>query len=57
MSFSDYTVMGGRRIPARMSIVPQDKPGEFTEMVYQDLSFDVPIAEKTFSLSNLRSRR
>ncbi len=57
MSFSDYAVMGGRRIPTRMSIVPENKPGEFTEMIYKDLSFDVPIAEKTFSLSNLRARR
>ena len=57
MSFSDYAVMGGRRIPTRMSIVPEDKQGEFTEMVYEDLSFDVPLAEKTFSLSNLRARR
>ena len=57
MSFSDYAVMGGRRIPTRMSIVPEDKAGEFTEMVYKDLSFDVSVAEKTFSLSNLRARR
>jgi hypothetical protein len=39
-----------------MSIVPEDKQGEFTEMVYKDLSFDVPITEKTFSLANLRAR-
>ena len=30
-----------------------DKPGEQTVMVYDDLTFDVPLGEDTFSLRNL----
>ncbi len=54
MTFSDFQVMGGRQIPARMRMVPEDKPEEYTEMLYQDLRFDVPIPDGTFSLGALR---
>lgn len=54
MTFSDFQIMGGRQIPARMRMVPEDHPEEFTEMLYQDLRFDVPIPDGTFSLGALR---
>jgi hypothetical protein len=31
-----------------------DKPGEQTTVVYEDLRFDVPIREETFSLPHLK---
>jgi len=37
-----------------MRMVPQNKPGEHTEVVYTDLKFDIPIARHTFSLAALR---
>jgi outer membrane lipoprotein-sorting protein len=54
MTFSDFQIMGGRQVPARMRMVPEDYPEEYTEMLYQDLRFDVPIPDGTFSLGALR---
>lgn len=53
LMFSEYKMMGSRFIPTRMVMRPLDKPGEQTEVVYNDLVFDVPISEDTFSLRNL----
>jgi Outer membrane lipoprotein-sorting protein len=55
MKFSDYKVMGGRLVPAKMLVVPADKPGESTALLYDDLSFDIPIDKEFFSLRNLRT--
>jgi hypothetical protein len=54
MTFFEYREMGGRLVPARSRMVPQDKPEEYTEMIYHELRFDIPIPEGTFSLSSLR---
>lgn len=56
MTFSDFKVMGGRLVPARMKLVPTDAPEERTEFFYEELKFDIDLPEDTFSLSNLRKR-
>jgi len=53
LTFSAYKTMGGRLIPTRMEMQPADKPGERTVIVYDDLTFDAPVSEDTFSLRNL----
>lgn len=53
-TFSEYKTMGGRLIPTRLVMRPVDKPGEQTTIVFEDISFDVPISPDTFSLSNLK---
>ncbi len=53
-TFSEYKTMGGRVIPTRLVMRPVDKPGEQTTIVFEDISFDVPISTATFSLSNLK---
>ena len=53
LRFSAYTTLGGRLVPARMVMQPQDKPQEQTVIVYDALEFDIPIAADTFSLRNL----
>ena len=57
LTYSEYRTMGGRLVPTRMRMTPEDKPHEFTEVVYEDVRFDLPIQERTFSLSALRKRR
>lgn len=52
--FSDYRLMGGRRIPTRLAMVPTDKAGEQTIIIYHDLTFDVPLSDDIFSLRNLQ---
>jgi outer membrane lipoprotein-sorting protein len=56
MTFSEFKKMGGRLVPARMTLTPEDEPGELTEVVYLELEFDIELSESTFSLSALRKR-
>ena len=53
MSFSDYHEVDGRMIAGRMKLVPADEPGEFTEVIYDEIDFDVEIPEGTFTLQAL----
>jgi hypothetical protein len=54
MSYDDIADFGGRRLPRRVRMTPADKPGEYTEIVYQELAFDVAIPGDTFTLQGLR---
>ncbi len=54
MSFGDYREVGERRIPLSMRIVPADEPEEHTEVRYEQIEFDRPLAEDLFSLRSLR---
>lgn len=53
MRFEDIREMGGRRIPTRMVIVPQDQEGRRTELRYLEIEFDANVSESTFSLTEL----
>ncbi|HEX9050785.1 MAG TPA: outer membrane lipoprotein-sorting protein [Anaeromyxobacter sp.] len=53
MTFDDVRTLGGRRLPARMVLVPADVEGQRTEMRYLDVAFDVKVPDETFSLSRL----
>lgn len=57
MRFDDVKVLGGRRLPAHISLVPVDSAGQRTEMRYLDVEFDVPLSDDTFSLSRLERAR
>ena len=54
VTFSDFRVMGGRLVPAVMTMQPADKPEESTTIQYTDLEFDVDLDESFFSLRQLR---
>jgi len=55
--WSDVKVFDGKRIPAHMTLIPRDKEGHKTEMIYFDIDFDVKMPDSTFSLSNLEQTR
>ena len=57
LEFSSYQTMGGRLVPARMDVIPADKPEERTSLIYHELEFDIGLDEGFFSLRNLRARR
>lgn len=57
MEFSEFQVMGGRKVPAVMNMQPADKPGERTTMLYDNLEFDVDLERSFFSLQTLKRRR
>ncbi len=54
MTFSEYRTVGGKLIPTHLVVRPLDRTGEQTTVTYQDIVFDVPIGEETFSLKNLK---
>ena len=54
--FSEVKNMGGRLLPALLKVVPTDKPGEYTELVYESMRFDLDLPESLFSLLELRRR-
>ncbi len=56
MRWSDVKDFDGKRIPSRMTLIPTDKEGNVTEMVYLEIEFDVAVPDETFSLSNLEQR-
>jgi outer membrane lipoprotein-sorting protein len=59
LSFSDYKTVStssrfGRLIPKRLVMRPLDQTGQQTTITYEDIVFDQPIGEETFSLKNLK---
>jgi outer membrane lipoprotein-sorting protein len=54
MEFTDVQDLGGRKIPCRMKLLPADDPGEFTEVIYDDIEFDIEIPAETFTLQALK---
>lgn len=59
LTWDKMRVFDGRRLPARMTLVPTDRrdKGWKTVMEYHDIDFDVELPESTFSLSSLERQR
>lgn len=55
LDFADFREAGGRSFPARMTMTPLDRPGEFTEIRYARLDFDVALERGFFTLQRLQS--
>jgi hypothetical protein len=53
MTFSDIRVMAGRRIPAVMELIPEDKPGERTVITYGSLELGLNLKPDFFSRQTL----
>jgi outer membrane lipoprotein-sorting protein len=45
---SDIKLLGGRMLPARLVMIPNDKKGNKTILLYREMSFDKPIADEVF---------
>jgi hypothetical protein len=56
MAFSEPRRMGGRTLPTLLVLTPEDKPGEFTEVRYEAIDFDVTLPEGLFTLRGLRNQ-
>lgn len=54
MSFHDVQEFDGVRLPARMRVEPAEDPGEYTEITYTSLDFDVALDDAAFGLQALR---
>ena len=53
MTFSDIRLFGKRKLPAVMTIRPQNKPSEYTQVRYEEVDFDASVADAIFSRRNL----
>lgn len=51
---SDVKKMDDRVIPTRMEMIPADKKGQKTIMVFENTKFNVPMKEDFFSIQNMK---
>lgn len=54
MQASDIRTFDGRRLPARMEMIPLDKPGHKTILQYESLKFGVSLSDDFFSVQTMR---
>jgi len=54
MTFSQVAELGGRLIPAMVTMVPEDKPQESTIINYEKMEFDIGLQDDFFSLRTLQ---
>ncbi len=55
--FDDIRDFGGRKIPAKMEMIPADKKNQKTVLEYIDAKFDTKIEDSFFSQQNLKNVR
>lgn len=51
---TDIKQMGNRKMPTRLEMIPADKPGQKTIMIFKNIEFDVKIDESFFSQQNMK---
>jgi len=54
LDFANIQMMDGRMIPAQMTMIPVDEPGESTAIQWKKIQFDLAINDDFFSLRNLQ---
>lgn len=54
MRFLQIQEMSGRTFPTVVRVEPADAPGEFTQIQYQQMEFDIELPDRTFSLQALK---
>jgi len=55
MEFSDFNEVGDRVIPTTMRMTPTDKEGDYTEIRYTEIEFNLEIDDDVFSLATLEN--
>lgn len=55
MTFRGYQQIGERKTATHITMTPLDKPGEFTEIRYAKLEFNVDLTPNFFTLQRLKS--
>lgn len=53
----DIRLMGGREVTSRLEIRPADDPDKRTVLIYEELEYNIPVAEDFFSLQNMKRVR
>jgi hypothetical protein len=55
LEFSDHREVDGRVAPMKMVMKPLDAPGEFTQISWKKIDFDVKLTKSFFTLQKLKS--
>lgn len=55
MNSYDIKLMHDRIIPTRFEMLPSDKKGQKTEMIYEKVEYNIPIAENFFSVTQMKT--
>lgn len=50
---TEIKMLGGRMLPSRLEMFPEDKKGNKTVLLYKSLQFDVPVNDAFFTSQNL----
>jgi outer membrane lipoprotein-sorting protein len=50
---SDVKMLGGRLLPSKLTMIPAEKPGQKTEIIYKSISFSTPIDDGFFTPENM----
>lgn len=50
---SDVKMLGGRLLPSRLTMIPADKPGQKTEIIYKSLDFSKTMNDGFFTTENM----
>ncbi|MBU1298531.1 MAG: outer membrane lipoprotein-sorting protein [Bacteroidetes bacterium] len=53
LAYSDFKIMGGRKMPAKWTVINRTKEGNRTEFDIIDVKFDIKISDKIFSFQEL----
>lgn len=53
MVYSEFRVMGGRKIPGKWSMYNKEKEGHRTDFVIKDIAFNIDIPDRIFSFREL----
>lgn len=54
MNCYDIRLMDDRLIPTRFEMIPHDKKGQKTEMIYKAVTYNRPINDDFFSVENMK---
>ncbi len=54
MWFSDIKDMSGRKIPTVITLIPSNKPHEYTRVTYEKMAFDIPVDSELFTPRGIR---
>ena len=57
MKITEVAEMDGRNIGKRLRMYKIETPEEWTEVIHDEIDFDVPLSDGMFTLSNLRNPR
>lgn len=54
MIASDVKIFGKKKLPSKLSVIPIEKPGQSTVIIYNKWEFDIPIPEQYFTTNYLK---